>query len=112
MLGDMRLWIAILLACAAWGYAVWQGRPPAPNAAAAADAEAAGPGTPPAVSAGPFAAESRPPWGLPLPWREPEAPDDPVVHCLPASGIPDDAFLRLSECQARGGRPDEPSWAR
>jgi hypothetical protein len=107
----MRLWIAILLACAAWGYVTWQGRPPAETAAAASGA-VPGPGAEPSVSAGPPAAPAAPLWRRVLAWRETEAPDDPVVHCTLAAGTPEDAFLRLSECEARGGRPDDPSWAR
>ena len=62
-------------------------------------------------------------WHLHAPPPEPQAPseppavaagapdhsDDPLVHCVFEE---DSTFLRQAECTSRGGRVDEPSWAR
>lgn len=98
----MRFWTATLIACALWGYAVWHGRP-TPEVDASAT---------PAVSAGPADAGAVSPWRRLLPWTEPEPEPDPIVHCVIGGRAPDEAFLRHSECRARGGHTDEPSWAR
>jgi hypothetical protein len=78
----MRIFFVVALAGAWWAWHLHA----QPQAKAA-------PAEPPAVAAG-----------------APEHRGDPVVHCVFEAD--DSTFVRRSECAARGGEVDEPSWAR
>jgi len=102
----VRTWIPIV---ALGGIALWRTLSPEPAEPPPPDPVAEEEAAPVVI---PSPAEAKAP-GLWPPWGGEEAaapPPDPVVHCVESSE--EDGYVRQSECDRRGGRDDEPAWAR